>query len=487
MEEKKQIDACIEPLRKIITLNSELDDLIRERQEKEAEFKAYLREQDKAINALTEQKQIIGQTVIDIDVKNSGHLRAVIKNCLELSGIQLMGNKVVSDKGGIHTEMYKGFVSGDSKEISTKVVYGETVDEVLDSAGMLTNKDAYTTVNIGTLNPLKGEYGDYHKFDIAKRYDITDVQLSLPYMDKNEFSELIGHLKAEGAKFNSYVKKWYIPYDISEKECFQPYITELPRQRDYSRQRHYTSQELSLPVGITGKTVNDMLARYDGYIRITYEDNGRGRIAPRAEFYQNGAGEESAYVGKWLTESRVRALVVEGREMNKDILYPGKGYRITPEEDTPKTTPYAAIVREKDIAGEYYSIYGVHDLSGMIFRLSPRRFDTQGQAEDNIPVGHKCVLFEKLKNEQKLYADAWSQLIRDDAKNCGYELSEYAIKNLKLLNYETNKSWGLEDISKIYSRMNDEKQPEELSERACAYIKRIGDECANMQRLERMP
>ena len=113
----------------------------------------------------------------------------------------------------------------------------------------------------------------------------------------------------------------------------------------------------------------------------------------------------------------------------------------------------------------------------------PRRFDTRELAEHNIPDNYKEVNLEKLKEQQKIYEQSWSKMIKDDAKKSGYELSDYAVKNIKLLNYETNKSWSLKDISNAY-KTNNQKVYGNLSERAATYIRRIGNECANMQRME---
>lgn len=483
MEKEKQIDECLELIKKMYSINQEREELIEQRAEKEAEFKAYLREQDKAIEAAKDRFNVIGRTVIDTDIKNTGHLRDEVKKCLELLGVEFKGDMPIT--GNIHNEPYKGFISGDNKEVGTKVVYGDSIDAVLDKAARISDKiSAYTNVNIGVLNKTEGQYIDFRKFDIAKRYDISNVYLTLPHVDKEEYSQMIKSLKAEGARFNSYIKKWYIPHELSQKEFFQPYIAELPRQRDYSRQRHYTSQELSLVCGSTGKTVNDMLSRNDGYVRITYEDNGRGRIAPKAEFCEHKTPDETEHAGKWLSDSNVRTVLVEGREMSKDILYAGKGYRINPEDEILKKTPYAAITGEEDAGGKYYTIYGVHDISGMVCRLSPRRFDTSEQAESNVPEGHKLISPEELKSESKLYEDVWSKLIKDDIENSGYGYSCYMVKNIKLLNYETNKSWSLKDISAVYKQIDGEKLPDGISELAGTYIKRIGDECVNLQRME---
>ena len=160
------------------------------------------------------------------------------------------------------------------------------------------------------------------------------------------------------------------------------------------------------------------------------EDNGRGRIAPKAEFCEHKTPDETEHAGKWLSDSNVRTVLVEGREMSKDILYAGKGYRINPEDEIPKKTPYAAITGEEDAGGKYYTIYGVHDISGMICRLSPRRFDTSEQAESNVPEGHKLISPEELKSESRLYEDVWSKLIKDDIENSGYEYSCYMLLSL---------------------------------------------------------
>lgn len=491
MAEKTEVDERLEPLKKMLSLNSEQLDLIANRNAKEAEFKAFLRAQDKAIEEINERQRVIAKTLVDADMRKSGHVSDELRVCLAGLGIKLDGDRLAADKEtkAAHTENYKGFISGEKPDVKARVVYGNSIDEVLDKAAVLAdkNKKSYTTVNIGGLNKSEGQYMDYRKFDIASRYDISPVYLSLPHLEQEEFTELTKKLKAEGAKFNTFNKSWYIPHDIASKEVFQPYISELPRQRDYSRQRNYTSQELALPVGQTGKTVNDMLSRNDGYIRITYEDNGRGRIAPQAEFLEMDMSIENKQSGRWLSDGKVRTLLIGGHEMSKDILYPGEGYRIEPEHDIVKSIPSAAIVSEEDVAGKFYSIYGIHDISGMIYRLSPRRFDTAEQAEGNIPDNHKIVTLDELKNEHKLYADVWSQLIKDDMRASGYEASDYIIKNIKLLNFDTNKSWSLKDISDVYKMSDGRKPPEKydyLSDRAMALISKVGDECANLQRME---
>ncbi len=487
--EKTEVDERLEPLKKMLSLNSEQLDLIANRNAKEAEFKAFLREQDKAIEEINQRQRVLAKMLVEADVKKMGHVSDELKGCLEGLGIKLDGDRLAADKEikVIHTENYKGFISGNKPDVKARVVYGDSIDEVLDKAALADNDGTYTTVNIGGLNKSEGQYRDYRKFDLARRYDVSPVYLSLPYLDKDEFAELTKKIKTEGAKFNTYNKSWYIPPELASKEVFQPYISELPRQRDYARQRHYTSQELALPVGQTGKTVNDMLSRNDGYVRITYEDNGRGRITPKAEFLTNDMAAENKQSGRWLSDSKVRTLIIGGHEMNKDVLYPGEGYQIEPEHEIVKSVPSAAVVCEEDASGKFYSIYGIHDISGMIYRLSPRRFDTPAQAQDNIPDNHKMVTLDELKKEHTLYADVWSQLIKDDMRASGYEASDYIIKNIKLLNFDTNKSWSLKEISDVYKMSDGRKPPEKydyLSDRAMALISKVGDECANLQRME---
>lgn len=190
MEKEKQIDECLELIKKMYSINQEREELIEQRAEKEAEFKAYLREQDKAIEAAKDRFNVIGRTVIDTDIKNTGHLRDEVKKCLELLGVEFNGDMPIT--GNIHNEPYKGFISGDNKEVGTKVVYGDSIDAVLDKAARISDKiSAYTNVNIGVLNKTEGQYIDFRKFDIAKRYDISNVYLTLPHVDKEEYSQMI--------------------------------------------------------------------------------------------------------------------------------------------------------------------------------------------------------------------------------------------------------------------------------------------------------
>ena len=43
---------------------------------------------------------------------------------------------------------------------------------------------------------------------------------------------------------------------------------------------------------------------------------------------------------------------------------------------------------------------------------------------------------------------------------------------------------SLKDISAAYKQLDGEKLPDGISELAGTYIKRIGDECVNLQRME---
>lgn len=91
MEKEKQIDECLELIKKMYSINQEREELIEQRAEKEAEFKAYLREQDKAIEAAKDRFNVIGRTVIDTDIKNTGHLRDEVKNAWSFSELNSMG------------------------------------------------------------------------------------------------------------------------------------------------------------------------------------------------------------------------------------------------------------------------------------------------------------------------------------------------------------------------------------------------------------
>lgn len=91
MEKEKQIDECLELIKKMYSINQEREELIEQRAEKEAEFKAYLREQDKAIEAAKDRFNVIGRTVIDTDIKNTGHLRDEVKNAWSFSELNSRG------------------------------------------------------------------------------------------------------------------------------------------------------------------------------------------------------------------------------------------------------------------------------------------------------------------------------------------------------------------------------------------------------------
>lgn len=489
MEEKVTKDPRVESVLKLMSLNDEQRVLLEERMAREAEFKAYLHENDKALEAINERQYAIAKSAIAIDIKNLGHVSDELKGCLEGLEIKLDGDKLAENKTSreVHTERYKGFVCGNNQDVRTRVVYGNSIDEVLNGADKLMKRNAsYTSVNLGTFNEAEGQYENFRKYDIARRYDVSPVYLNLPRLENEEFSALTKMLKSEGAKFNPAIKRWYVPYEIAGKEAFKPYISEQPRQRDYSLQRHYTSQELALPVENTGKTVNDMLRENRGYIRITYEYAGDNKIVPRAEFY-DGKPAETERTGRWLSEVNVRTLVVEGNELNKDILYPGEGYYIQNEKEMRPSTPYASVVKVTETGGDFYYIYGIHDISGETYRLSPRRFDTQQQAEENIPKGFKNVSVEELQKTSGIYMDSWSEMIRDDLKASGFDnlkCSNYLIRCIRNLNYLTNKNWGLNEISKVYTQMEGDKLPADynyLSDMAVESIKNIGDICKSQE------
>ena len=493
MEEKVTKDPRVEPVLKLMSLNDEQRALLEERMAREAEFKAYLHENDKAFEAINERRYAIAKSAIDIDIKNLGHVSEELKGCLEGLEIKLDGDKLAENKNirEVHTEKYKGFICSTSQEVRTRVVYGNSIDEVLNGADKLMKKNvSYTSVNIGSFNETEGQYENFRKYDIARRYDVSPVYLNLPHLNKEEFSALTKTLKTEGAKFNTFNKKWYVPYEIADKEVFKPYISEPPRQRDYSLQRHYTSQELALPVGNTGKTVNDMLQENRGFIRITYEYAGDNRIVPRAEL-QDQKHQETERTGRWLSEAKVRTLVLEGNELNKDLLYPGEGYCIQNEKEMRPSTPYASVVKFEGTEGDFYYIYGIHDISGETYRLSPRRFDTQQQAEANIPKGFKNVSVEELQKTSHMHMNVWSEIIRDDLKASGFNIecsdADYLIRRIRHLNDLTNKEWSLKEISKVYMQMEGDRLPADyshLSDWAADSIKDIGNCCARLQSME---
>lgn len=473
--EEIEIDERMEPLKKLIELGNE-------REQKEAEYREYIRQNNN-------QQRVIAQSVMEMDIQKYGHVTPEIKDMLKSLGIAMEDDKVAAGGIGVHTEEYKGFVVTSSADLKPRVVYGKDIDAVLDAAEEIMLKSGlYDRVNIGSLNKMEGTYGGFRKFDIAQRKDVSRIYLTLPRLERDEFMRLIGSLKENGARFDGNSKRWYVRAD-AKLEPFREYIAEaVPAQRDYSRARFYTSQELELSVSDGEKQckVKDLVNRRDGVVTITYNT---GDNRPSAAFYKGSTKEAAreAALTDWLSNPERRTIFISGHEEYiKDLCCQGKGYSLTDKAEQEKIIgktgtgyPGVSIVREGGNGlPEHYAIYGIHDMSGEMYKMSARNYDTKEQAERNIPKKHKLVELDELKEAHADFKKLVKEMITDDIEQTGFKATDGLISSIKMLNHISNKMYTVREIAELYQ--NAEKT-EGLPSAEKDYIKQIGNEFAEME------
>lgn len=141
-----------------------------------------------------------------------------------------------------------GFASWPGTERPT-LVYGESREEILKTVqkwNQTRSEDKqYTICNIGELNPDTGKHENYKKFDVVSGKDISNIYLTLPRMEKEEFLQVTAELKKNGAKFNPYKKQWYIAADADPSgfEQYLPMSQKAREQREYLEQLHKEIEE----------------------------------------------------------------------------------------------------------------------------------------------------------------------------------------------------------------------------------------------------
>lgn len=110
---------------------------------------------------------------------------------------------------------YKGFAYANGNKPT--VVYGTSVEDILSklkSYNVARIADLkFQTCNIGRLDVESGKYVDYHKYDVSTGKDISNTYLEIPSLSKDDFKKVISDLKAAGAQYNPYAKKWYVTAD----------------------------------------------------------------------------------------------------------------------------------------------------------------------------------------------------------------------------------------------------------------------------------
>ena len=109
-----------------------------------------------------------------------------------------------------------------------KPVYGGSPAEIIATMQKWNNARTDTmklrTCYIQKLNPDTNKFDQAVKYDIESGKDITPIYLNLPKMNKEDFKQLVEQLKADGARYNSFKKAFYITRqdDLNKFEAYLP-------------------------------------------------------------------------------------------------------------------------------------------------------------------------------------------------------------------------------------------------------------------------
>ncbi len=144
----------------------------------------------------------------------------VVKTYCRINGLEAPAPERDPDKAEFRGMSYKK----DSK--NPTYAYGASEAELITKFHnwniARSDEDKFRTVYIGRLNE-NNQYAPYSKFEVETAKNITEIDLKLPSLDKEDFKKLTAELKENGAKFNGTSKKWYILPDNPNKEYFAAY------------------------------------------------------------------------------------------------------------------------------------------------------------------------------------------------------------------------------------------------------------------------
>lgn len=84
------------------------------------------------------------------------------------------------------------------------------------------------TAYIKKYNPEMKAYENFGKYDVSKGVELQPIYLKLPPLGKQNFAQFTAELKANGAKFDPELKKWYVT-QASDLSLFKDY---LPKQSE---------------------------------------------------------------------------------------------------------------------------------------------------------------------------------------------------------------------------------------------------------------
>lgn len=140
---------------------------------------------------------------------------------------------------------YRAFVYS-KLETKPHMEYGQNAEEILNN---LRRKNigkpeglAYETCNIGRYDSEMKTYTDYQKYEINTGKNITSIYLEMPNgLTSQEFRATLNFFKENGARFNSFKKKWYIHEDMVEK--FEGYLE--TKEDNHTEKGEQTQQDKS--------------------------------------------------------------------------------------------------------------------------------------------------------------------------------------------------------------------------------------------------
>lgn len=114
---------------------------------------------------------------------------------------------------------------------------------------------------IRKFNPETNRYENPARFEVASGKDITPIYLNLPHMEREEFLQVVGQLKKDGAKFNVTKKAFYVTKGEADLNKFAAY---LPIAGTHAAAGENRSQhELNYSVVLDKKT-NEVEIRVEG-------------------------------------------------------------------------------------------------------------------------------------------------------------------------------------------------------------------------------
>lgn len=123
---------------------------------------------------------------------------------------------------------YRAYAYMRGNDQKPQPVYGKSLEQIVEKLQTLnksrTDETKLQTCYIQKLNPDTNKFENIGKWDLATGKDITPIYLTIPHMDdRNEFKQLVSTLKANGAKYNSIKKAFYITRQ-DDLNIFAPYL-----------------------------------------------------------------------------------------------------------------------------------------------------------------------------------------------------------------------------------------------------------------------